>query len=179
MIGSRGQQRLGGNPRFPPKPWGSSPLPRFGSRGQQWTAMQMLQGGVLAMVMLVIVWGVVQSAKDQTPKADVYSVTCEILGSAFAARDTGQHFTREALLVEQEIFANSLLQCSGLPMGTPVKLFCQQAYCLKDGESLDRTNDCRQHSPCSEMALAAGETADVCTVCKDGECQVWFGETAC
>jgi len=154
-------------------------LLRIGSRGQQWTVMQMLQGGVLAMVMLVIVWGVVQSVKDQTPKSDIYSVTCEILGSAFAARGTGEYFNREALLVEQEIFADSLIQCSGLPQGTPLKLFCKQAYCLKDGESLDRANDCRQHSPCSEMAFAAGETAHVCTVCDDDECRVWFGETEC
>ncbi|MCK4327703.1 MAG: hypothetical protein KAW41_04470 [Candidatus Diapherotrites archaeon] len=154
-------------------------LPKIGSRGQQWEVMKLLQGGVIAVLMLIVVYGVVSSVRGQTPRSDVYSVSCEILGSAYAARGTGERFVREALLVEQEIFSEALVQCSGLPSGTSVKMMCKHAFCLHDGEPLNRGSDCRLHSPCSSMEFVAGDTINVCAVCDEGECRIWFGESEC
>lgn len=155
----------------------------LGSRGQQWAVMKLLQAGVIAVVMLTIVWGVVQHAKDQTPQSDIYSVTCEMLGDAYAARDTGEHFTREALLVEQELNSIALIQCSGLPSGVRLKLLCEQSFCLYEGKPLDRSNNCREHSPCTSMEFVSGQTTDICAICyEDGPtdvCDIWFGESTC
>ena len=151
----------------------------IGSKGQQWEVMKLLQGGVIAVMMLIIVYGVVSSVKDRAPQSDVYTVTCEMLGSAYAARGTGEWFVREALLVEQEIGAQALIQCSGLPTGAELNLFCQKAFCIHDEEPLNRGSDCRLHSPCTEMGFVAGETIPVCAICDDDECRVWFGEDEC
>lgn len=150
-------------------------LPRIGSRGQQFTVLQLLQGAVIAMAMLLIVYGVVQYTKDQAPTSDVYSVTCEVLSSAFAARGTGEHFNREAMLTSQEVSATSLVQCSGLPIGTTVGMHCTKPFCLVAGEPAD----CGQHTPCPEIEFAAGQTIPVCAICDEDECRVWFGEKEC
>ena len=151
----------------------------IGSKGQQWEVMKLLQGGVIAMLMFVVVYGVITSVQGQIPQSDVYSVTCELLGSAYAAGGTGEYFVREALLVEQGFDTDALVQCSGLPSGITLNLFCSKAYCLYDGEPLNRGSKCRLHSPCSQMDLVAGKTINVCSSCDIDECRVWFGESEC
>lgn len=155
---------------------------RIGTKGQQWTVMQLLQAGVISMTMLIIVWGVVDSTREQIPPSHVYAVTCETMSSAYAAAQTGESFVKEALLVQQEIDASALEYCGGLPSDTHVNLFCRRAYCFdpKTGDSLDVVSKCRKNSPCSEMGFYAGETIKICINCPNLElCEVWFGETEC
>ena len=155
---------------------------RIGTRGQQWSVLKLLQGGVLAVVMMTIVWGVVQTTREQIPPSHVYSVTCETLSSAYAAAQTPESFVVEALLVPMEFEAESLAQCAGLPSYTSVNLHCRKAYCYdpKTGDSLDATSKCRKNSPCSEMGFYEGQTIKICMNCPNLElCEVWFGETEC
>lgn len=151
-----------------------------GSRGQSYAVLKLLQGGVLAVVMLTIVYGVIQFAEDRRPSSDVYSVGCELLGSAYAARGTGEHFTRDALLVEEGITSHSMVQCSGLPAGTTVNLICEKPFCIHHDEQVDTTGECTLYQPCFSMDFVAGSMIPVCAKCtNDGACNLWFGESEC
>ncbi|MBN3037560.1 MAG: hypothetical protein JW834_03885 [Candidatus Diapherotrites archaeon] len=154
----------------------------LGSRGQQYTVFQLLQGAILAAVMLTIVWAVVSSVHGQIPTSDVYSVSCELLGSAFSAAGTGTYFTREALLVEQDFGADALAQCAGLPSaGVTVGLVCERPYCFYDGEPLDEGGECSSYTRwCDGMGFVSGDRIDVCTICPEWDkCFVVFGADEC
>ena len=152
----------------------------IGSRGQSYAALKLLQGGVLAMVMLVIVYGVIHFAEDRRPSSDVYSVSCEILSSAYAARGTNEYFTRDAMLVEQEVDASALMHCSGLPAGTTVNMICKRPFCIHDEEPVTDSGDCTLYQPCFSMGFVSGNLVPVCATCtNDGACNVWFGESEC
>ena len=151
-----------------------------GSRGQSYAVLKILQGAVLAVVMLTIVYGIIHFAEDRRPSSDIYSVSCELLSSAYAARGTGEHFTRQALLVEQEVSSSSLVQCSGLPAGTTLNLLCKRAFCIHSDEQVTETGECGLYQPCFSMRFVAGDMVPVCATCtNDGECNIWFGEKEC
>ncbi len=152
----------------------------IGSKGQQWEVMKLLQGGVIAVLIFSVVFAVVSYTKGQTPQADVYSVSCEIIGDAFAARDTKQYFVREAMLVEQEVDSLALIHCSGLPSsGVTLNLHCVQGFCVYDGKHLDGRNDCDVGRGCNHMSFVEGATISVCAICEDDACSLWFGENEC
>ncbi len=149
-------------------------------RGQSYAVLKLLQGAVIAVVMLTIVYGVIKFVEDRRPSSDIYSVSCELLGSAYAARGTGEHFSRQALLVEQEVSSSSLIQCSGLPAGTTLNLLCNKAFCIHNDEQVTDTGDCTLHSPCFSMRFVAGNMVPICASCStDGFCNLWFGESEC
>jgi len=153
----------------------------FGSRGQSYAVLKILQGAVLALVMLSIIYGVIHFAEDRRPSSDIYSVSCELLSSAYAARGTGEHFTRQALLVEQGISSSALVQCSGLPAGTTLNLLCKKPFCIHNDEQVSDTGECSPNShACFSMEFVAGSMIPICATCtNNGACNLWFGEKEC
>ncbi|MFC2174414.1 hypothetical protein ACFLQ2_00905 [archaeon] len=142
--------------------------------------MKLLQGGVIAVVMLMVVYGVVQSVREQAPAASVFFVTSELLSSAYAGRETGVNFVREAILEEEEFSSEALVFKSGLPSNVDVFMHCRHPYCLEGEVPVTVLGKCGLvTSRCTTMGFAPGESIDVCVVCEENKCHAWFGETVC
>ena len=178
MIGSRGQQCSSVPRREAPPSWKF----HMGSKGQQWSVLKLLQGAVIAVTMLVIIWGVVDTVWSNTPDADTYTVSCEILSSAYAAAGTGHSFTRQGLLKDQTFESDALVKCAGLPTGRmDVKMYCENSYCLYNGRPVTDTHSCsRPPNGCSELEFISGENIDICAKCSDyRHCDIWYGNKNC
>lgn len=152
-------------------------------KGQQYSVFKLLQGGILSMMMLMIVYGIVTSVSEQVPESSPFSISQEILSSAYQAAGTDVYFTRESLLVEQEFEAESLKIAAGLPRGrTPtVGLICRKAFCEYDGEPLTGQGDCSSfQNACNSMKFISGDNTPICAICTSyDKCYVVFGEREC
>jgi len=152
-------------------------------KGQQYTVFKLLQGAILAMMMLTIIYGIVNSVSEQVPESSPFSISMEILGSAYQAAGTGVYFTRDSLLLDQEFEATALKVAAGLPRGrTPtVSFVCRKPFCIYDDKPLTGQGDCSSfQSACSDMAFISGDKIPICAICTSyDKCYVVFGEREC
>jgi len=152
-------------------------------KGQYYTVFKLLQGAIIASVMLLIVYGVIQSLHGQVPSSDPFTISAELLSSAYAAAGTGKYFTKQALLVEQSFEAESVRAKAGLPSDTEVKFVCKKPYCIDQFEMVPVTEagSCQSiHDACTAIGFEAGDKIWICAKCVDTRrCYVFFGEKEC
>ena len=155
-------------------------------KGQQYTVFQLLQAAVIAVVLLGIAYGIVTTIQEQTPGSDVLSVSCELLGSAYAAAGTGEFFVRTAKLNAQFFDSDALNTCAGLPEDTRTRIYCNSAFCVLDGEPVTETGFCNyevgRKDACDEIEVLAGAEISVCIACLATdpiECGVFLDEDNC
>ena len=74
-------------------------------RGQSYEVFKLLQGALIALVFLGIVYGIITMAQSYFTGSDPFSVSATLLSSAYAA--PGQQFNGEAILKQQD-FADVL-----------------------------------------------------------------------
>lgn len=144
-------------------------------RGQASTVFKLLQGGVIAMVMLGIIFGIINTLRQQQPGSGLVSVSKELLSSAYSARGTGEAFTRKANLEDKYLTAEGLEKASGI--GWEVFFFCDKRYCVKEEE--DERKDCSFDDGCKNLRFKKGAQITVCAICEKQECQLFFGEKNC
>lgn len=147
-------------------------------KGQSFSVFKILQGAIVAMMMLGIIYGVINTLRQEQPGSDLFTVTTELLSSAYAARGTGQTFTREANLEQQSFSTEAVKNHAGV--GVKVVFYCDKPYCLEPGT--DEYNDGCEYSEggqgCKEIGFKSGAQIPICVTCPS-ECQVFFGEHEC
>lgn len=152
-------------------------------KGQYYTVFKLLQGAIIASVMLIIVYGVIQSLHGQVPSSDPFSISAELLSSAYAAAGTEKSFTKQALLIEQSFEADALRAKAGLPSDTDVGFVCTEPYCIDQTSYLPVTESytCQSmYESCSAIGFEPGDKIWICAKCVDTtKCYVYFGEREC
>ncbi|GEM_PF-3639640 len=149
-------------------------------KGQAFTAMKLVQGAIIALVLLAIVYGVVSTIKSREPGSDVLSVSADLLASAYAAAGTGQSFSRKAKLKAQFITSDAIKEKAGIDdPNLVVNIRCEipVGYELKNGRKVD----CQTHTDVSydSLFLKEGTEIDVCVTCKSNECYIYLGTSKC
>lgn len=150
-------------------------------KGQAFAAMKLVQGAVIALVLLGIVYGVVSTLRSREPGSDVLTISADLLASAYAAAGTGQSFSRKAKLKGQFVTGDSIKQKAGIDdPGLNVKFHCDipVGYTLNRG----RKSDCETYKDKTypELFLKEGSTIDVCVSCQSTtQCTIYLGARTC
>ncbi len=147
-------------------------------KGQAFSVFKILQGAIVAAMMLGIIYGVINTVRQEQPGSDLFTVTTELLSSAYAARGTGQTYTREANLEQQSFTTGAVKNHAGI--GVDVHFYCDKPYCLEPGSD-DYNDKCEYREGgrgCKEISFRAGAQIPICVTCP-ADCQVFFGEHVC
>ena len=137
------------------------------SRGQGFAVFEMLQGAVIAIVMLGLVYGVILMVQGRFVSSDPLTIGSKMLSSAYASAGTSSAIFRgKAHLADQEFTVNSLLRKAGVPDGTAIKVVCKGSYCDSPGVFTSGDNLVSFHGE---------DNIEVCAVCANlGSCVVNF-----
>ena len=148
----------------------------LGRKGQAYDAMKFLQGGVIAVVLLGIIYGGIQLVKDYEPGSDVEHVTAGLLSSAYSAAGTGVSFTRRGRLVQEIITNEGLKSLAGIDNPNLNIYF----HCvLPVGTGLNHKS-CDSNNGVSGVQLKEGTTIPICVVCGSlKRCDVYLGKDKC
>ena len=152
------------------------------NKGQAFTAMKLVQGAIIALVLLGIVYGALNLVKQYEPGSDVLTISADLLSSAYEAAGTGQSFTRKAKLKQQVITSaaikskagltdpdlNVYIQCK-LPVGTVIT-----------GSGERPCDEVCKGNTCKSLILKSGAQIDVCAYCRDvSACYIVLGSNSC
>ena len=164
----------------------------IGSKGQAYAAMKLLQGGVIALVLLGIIYGALQMVKEYEPGSDILTVSGELLASAYSAAGTGRRFTRQAKVKSEFITSESIKQKAGIDdPSLTLNMYCRipiAKYTDDAGRSGECTDFCGWDSqsgpygqgPCDKLMIEQGSMIDVCVYCPGfNKCQVVLGTKDC
>ncbi len=148
----------------------------LGSRGQAFDAMKFLQGAIIAVVLLGIVYGALQMVKQYEPGSDVLTISADLLASAYSAAGTGISFTREAKLKPMQIDGDSVKEKAGIDDNNLKVEFCCDQPVAK--EAIEGT--CGKTRCVRSITLEKGATIPICVVCDNLEqCYIHLGARDC
>lgn len=136
-------------------------------KGQYSAVFKLVQGGIFASIMLIIVWGALTWINTIQPKSGVLDISVELMQSAYSARDTSQSFSREAKLKEEFFTDGTVHQKAGIPSSVSIDFYCDEGYCPDCG------------GVCNELLLERGGNIHVCAVCDNVLCEIHLGKTSC
>ncbi len=153
-----------------------------GNRGQAYDALKLMQGAIVAVVLLGMIYGALQLVKSYEPGSDVLSISASLLSSAYAAAGTGQSFSRKAKLTPQFITGEAVKQKAGID-DPDLNVYFQCKYPVgtvpKGGGGEQPCTYCKGNS-CQEITIKEGTEIDVCVYCEDiFDCYVVLGTNEC
>ncbi len=152
------------------------------ARGQAFTAMKLVQGAIIALVLLGIVYGALNLVKQYEPGSDVLTISADLLSSAYEAAGTGQSFTRDAKLRAQFLTGKAIKEKAGIDDPSLVIVF-QCALPVGTYGGKDCTDECKYGGSegCDSLMLKSGSTIPVCVYCssQSPKCFVVLGARSC
>ncbi len=162
----------------------------LGKKGQAFTAMKLVQGAIIALVLLGIVYGALNLVKQYEPGSDVLTISADLLSSAYEAAGTGQSFSRKAKLKQQFLTGESVKERAGIDdPNLHVYFLCAYPVGTVNGESCSDVCEYRgttsgaSISGCPNIMLKQGSEIDVCVYCdsygEETDCYVVLGAKEC
>ncbi len=147
----------------------------FGNKGQAYDAMKFLQGGVIAVVLLGIVYGGLQIVRQYEPGADVAHVAAGLLSSAYSAAGTGVGFSGKARLKPMQLTGEGIKALAGIDNDNlHVNFRCSQPVGTYKGEVCSRNVDYK------EVQLSRGGVIYICVICSSAsDCVIYLGSSSC
>ena len=149
---------------------------RTNQRGQAYTAFKLLQGAMIAIIFIGIVYGILAMVQSYFFESDPFTISSRLLSSAYAAAKQGkpEQFTGEAKLKEEDFSPNSLKNKAGVPKTVNVVLECDLPISdtCKPGVRVSSQNKLIHFEGSYKIGVCA-----MCSTTKS--CNIVYGSGAC
>jgi hypothetical protein len=130
-------------------------------KGQEYAVFKLLQGAILAVLVLGIVYALLIVVYEEFYIVGPFRITIEILGDAYSAGGTGHMFSRQARTVDEEFDGKAVEERTALPVS--VELEC--------GSSISGV--CESGGG-NTVKFKKGSQIWVCACCSTTDCTVTY-----